>query len=155
MIAAFEQLDARFMSHGSRSYVYEKCQNRDSCVSARVVGFEKRMLIRKGCEVSDVFRTRFHARPHHFILTPRSMSRTVIVGVLALQGAFIEHIKLLQSASNQVPLTHGDFWSFREVRTPSQLEECDALIIPGGESTTVSLVASRSGLLEPLRDFVK
>lgn len=83
------------------------------------------------------------------------MSRTVTVGVLALQGAFIEHTKLLQAAFDQVPLTNGDSWSFTEVRTPSQLDECDALIIPGGESTTVSLVAARSGLLEPLRDFVK
>ena len=83
------------------------------------------------------------------------MSRTVTVGVLALQGAFVEHIELLKEASHQILLTHGDSWLFTEIRTPLQLEECDALIIPGGESTTVSLVAARSGLLEPLRDFVK
>ena len=83
------------------------------------------------------------------------MSSTVTVGVLALQGAFIEHIKLLRLASSRVALGNGRIWSFIEVRTSQQLEECDALIIPGGESTTVSLVAARSGLLEPLREFVK
>ncbi|POR34290.1 Putative pyridoxal 5'-phosphate synthase subunit PDX2 [Tolypocladium paradoxum] len=42
-----------------------------------------------------------------------------------------------------------------EVRTAAELARCDALIIPGGESTTISLVAAQSGLLEPLREFVK
>ena len=75
-----------------------------------------------------------------------------MIGVLALQGAFIEHIKLLDKASIQLPETT---WRFVEVRTPADLSTCDGLIIPGGESTTVALVASRSGLLEPLRSFVK
>ncbi|TKA74348.1 hypothetical protein B0A55_05516 [Friedmanniomyces simplex] len=42
-----------------------------------------------------------------------------------------------------------------EVRTPTDLARCDALILPGGESTSISLIAARTGLLEPLRDFVK
>ncbi|KAH7035788.1 class I glutamine amidotransferase-like protein [Microdochium trichocladiopsis] len=46
-------------------------------------------------------------------------------------------------------------FSFVEVRTPDELALCAALVIPGGESTTLSLVAAQSGLLEPLRDFVK
>ncbi|KAI9843718.1 MAG: hypothetical protein M1837_006187, partial [Sclerophora amabilis] len=46
-------------------------------------------------------------------------------------------------------------WEFVEVRTPEELARCVALVIPGGESTTMSLVAARSGLLEPLREFVK
>jgi len=77
----------------------------------------------------------------------------ITIGVLALQGAFYEHIQLLKKAASS--LTYPEEWSFNEVRTPGQLEQCDALIIPGGESTTISLVAARSGLLEPLRDFVK
>ena len=88
-------------------------------------------------------------------MTQNSMSNAITVGVLALQGAFVEHITLLQSASIRIPLEDGRVWSFKEVRTSEQLEQCDALIIPGGESTTVSLVAARSGLLEPLRHFVK
>jgi 5'-phosphate synthase pdxT subunit len=81
----------------------------------------------------------------------------ITVGVLALQGAFSEHVQLLRQAAaslkspNAAPLG----WTFIEVRTPKELESCEALILPGGESTTMSLVAARSGLLEPLRDFVK
>nr|OQO29831.1 hypothetical protein B0A51_01988 [Rachicladosporium sp. CCFEE 5018] len=75
----------------------------------------------------------------------------ITVGVLALQGAFAEHIPILQSAS----LDHDKHaWTFCLVRTPSELASCDALIIPGGESTAMSLIASRTALLEPLRDFI-
>lgn len=76
---------------------------------------------------------------------------SITVGVLALQGAFIEHVQLLNKAADQVLAQ----WEFIEVRTPQELERCDALILPGGESTTMSLVAARSNLLDPLRDFVK
>ena len=83
----------------------------------------------------------------------------IAVGVLALQGAFSEHLQLLRKAATHLhsssPSGEKVQWSFTDVRTPAQLEECDALILPGGESTTISLVASRSGLLEPLRQFVK
>lgn len=77
----------------------------------------------------------------------------ITVGVLALQGAFYEHIQLLKQAATgwETPSQ----WEFIEVRTPQELERCDALILPGGESTTMSLVAARSNVLEPLRDFVK
>lgn len=78
---------------------------------------------------------------------------TITIGVLALQGAFVEHIQLLkQAAAGLAPTSQ---WEFIEVRTPPELERCDALILPGGESTTMSLVAARSNLLEPLRDFIK
>jgi 5'-phosphate synthase pdxT subunit len=76
------------------------------------------------------------------------------VGVLALQGAFSEHIQLLRQAAASIHTSHLK-WQFIEVRTPGELSQCDGLIIPGGESTAISLVAARSGLLEPLRDFVK
>ncbi|KAL4807348.1 class I glutamine amidotransferase-like protein [Aspergillus unguis] len=81
----------------------------------------------------------------------------ITVGVLALQGAFHEHVVLLKKAaeslvSRQISSSH---WEFFEVRTPQELERCDALVLPGGESTTISQVAARSNLLEPLREFVK
>jgi len=41
-----------------------------------------------------------------------------------------------------------------QVRTAADLAELDALLIPGGESTTMALVAERSGLLQPLRDWI-
>ncbi|KAI8931424.1 hypothetical protein NX059_011753 [Plenodomus lindquistii] len=77
---------------------------------------------------------------------------TITIGVLALQGAFSEHIQLLRTATLSHP-THT--FSLLEVRTAPELSRCDALIIPGGESTAIALVATRSHLLEPLRSFVK
>ncbi len=65
------------------------------------------------------------------------------IGVLALQGDFAEHAAVLrQIAANPV-----------EVRKPEQLADLHGLIIPGGESTTISRVAHASGLFEPLRQF--
>ncbi|KAG9695400.1 SNO glutamine amidotransferase, partial [Aureobasidium melanogenum] len=86
------------------------------------------------------------------------MSNEITIGVLALQGAFSEHIQLLQQAANYIdsePNAPPRKWHIIEVRTVEQLQSCSALVLPGGESTTISLVAARSGLLEPLRDFVK
>lgn len=83
----------------------------------------------------------------------------ITVGVLALQGAFNEHIQLLRSArhilASHQPHDCDITYNFIEVRNEIELNSCDALIIPGGESTAISLVAERSHLLEPLRDFVK
>ena len=59
-----------------------------------------------------------------------------VVGVLALQGDFREHLELLRSMKAEA----------REVRTISDLRECSALIIPGGESTTISNLLDSSGL---------
>ena len=67
------------------------------------------------------------------------------IGVLALQGAFAEHKKVLARIGVESV----------EVRLPEHLEDLDGLIIPGGESTTIGKVAKRWGLLEPLRDFVE
>lgn len=78
---------------------------------------------------------------------------SLTIGVLALQGAFAEHLQLLRlAAAHSFPTRDINFV---EVRTEKELNSLDALVIPGGESTTISLVAQRSGLLEPLRDFVK
>jgi 5'-phosphate synthase pdxT subunit len=63
------------------------------------------------------------------------------VGVLALQGDFREHIELLRRLG-ATPV---------EVRLPSELARVDGLIVPGGESTTMSVLLETSGLLEPLR----
>ena len=67
------------------------------------------------------------------------------IGVLALQGAFIEHEHLLRHLGVDIV----------EVRLPEHLESLDGLIIPGGESTTIGKVARRWGLLEPLRAFAQ
>jgi 5'-phosphate synthase pdxT subunit len=67
----------------------------------------------------------------------------VLVGVLALQGDFAAHARVLRSLGADV----------REVRTPAGLEGLDALIIPGGESTTMTLGIEREGLADPLREL--
>jgi pyridoxal 5'-phosphate synthase pdxT subunit len=68
-----------------------------------------------------------------------------LVGVLALQGGFEAHAKALARLDVEV----------REVRTPEDLEGIDALVIPGGESTTIGLGVEREGLGEPLIDFAR
>ena len=66
------------------------------------------------------------------------------VGVLSVQGAFAEHARMLE-ATGADPVN---------VREPGALAGLDAIVLPGGESTTLGLVARESGLLEPLRDLI-
>lgn len=74
------------------------------------------------------------------------------VGVLALQGGFAEHVKHLKSCATFNP-SEGD--EVVEVRTPEELSCVDALVIPGGESTAMALLAERWGLVEPLKALAK
>ncbi|MEU8579949.1 pyridoxal 5'-phosphate synthase glutaminase subunit PdxT [Streptomyces abikoensis] len=70
---------------------------------------------------------------------------TPTIGVLALQGDVREHLVALASADALA----------RPVRRPEELAEVDGLVIPGGESTTMSKLAVIFGLLEPLRERVR
>jgi len=72
------------------------------------------------------------------------MENKLRVGVLALQGAFLEHIHMLRTLGADAV----------EVRKPAQLDGLDGLIIPGGESTSMGLIAERWGLVEPLRAWI-
>ncbi len=65
------------------------------------------------------------------------------VGVLALQGGFEAHGRMLRALGAEVS----------EVRVPADLEGLDALVLPGGESTTMTLGIERERLAEPLRAF--
>ena len=65
------------------------------------------------------------------------------VGVLALQGDFEAHARVLRGLGASV----------REVRVPAALDGLDGLIMPGGESTTMTLGIEREGLADPLRAF--
>jgi len=67
------------------------------------------------------------------------------VGVLALQGAFVEHEKVLSRLGVEA----------LEVRLPKDLERLDGLIIPGGESTTMGKLAVQYGLVEPLQEMAR
>ncbi len=63
------------------------------------------------------------------------------IGVLALQGAFAEHVKILQRLGAEAV----------EVRLPQELSGVEGLIIPGGESTTIGKLAVAYGLVEPIK----
>ncbi len=67
------------------------------------------------------------------------------IGVLALQGAFLEHANMLRKLG-ATPV---------EVRLPEDLADLSGLIIPGGESTTIGKLATQFGLLQPLRQFIE
>ncbi|MFD9359574.1 pyridoxal 5'-phosphate synthase glutaminase subunit PdxT [Streptomyces sp. NPDC060031] len=73
------------------------------------------------------------------------MTNTPVIGVLALQGDVREHLIALAAADAVA----------RPVRRPEELAEIDALVIPGGESTTMSKLAVLFGMLEPLRERVR
>jgi 5'-phosphate synthase pdxT subunit len=68
----------------------------------------------------------------------------LVIGVLALQGAFLEHLTMLRRIGAEAV----------EVRKSEQLAQLAGLIIPGGESTSMGLIAERWGLVEPLRRWV-
>jgi 5'-phosphate synthase pdxT subunit len=72
-----------------------------------------------------------------------SPERPLRIGVLAIQGDFMAHRRMLESLGAEV----------REVRTPSELDGLDGLVIPGGESTTISMGMEREGLDEAIRSF--
>jgi 5'-phosphate synthase pdxT subunit len=65
------------------------------------------------------------------------------IGVLALQGAFAEHVNILRSIGVDAV----------EVRLPEQVEELDGLVLPGGESTTMRRLVDRWGLRQPILEL--
>lgn len=77
------------------------------------------------------------------------MAQVVNVGVLALQGAFQEHIDMLNALSLKVTGKDGQPVQVNAfaIRLPEQLKTADALVLPGGESTTIGKVATRWGLV--------
>jgi 5'-phosphate synthase pdxT subunit len=76
--------------------------------------------------------------------TATPTAKPLRIGILALQGAFLEHANVLRKVG-AIPV---------EVRLPQDLVGLDGLIIPGGESTTIGKLAAQFGLIEPLLDFI-
>ena len=74
-----------------------------------------------------------------------SAARAPLIGVLALQGGFEAHGRVLRRLGARV----------REVRVPGELSGLSGLVLPGGESTTMMLGVQREGLAEPLRELVR
>jgi 5'-phosphate synthase pdxT subunit len=68
-----------------------------------------------------------------------------LIGVLAIQGDFEAHGRMLASLGTAV----------REVRTVADLADIDGLVVPGGESTAITLGIEREGLVEPLREIAR
>jgi 5'-phosphate synthase pdxT subunit len=68
-----------------------------------------------------------------------------VVGILALQGDFAAHARVLRELGAEP----------REVRVPGDLAGLDGLVLPGGESTTMTLGIAREGLAEPLRELAR
>ena len=72
-----------------------------------------------------------------------AVDERIRIGVLALQGAFREHARVLRGLGADVV----------EVRLPDELAGLDGLVIPGGESTTMTRLARRYGLDDAIRHF--
>src|SRR5437773_5619022 len=68
-----------------------------------------------------------------------------LIGVLAMQGAFAEHVRALEGAGARTRL----------VRTREDLDGLNGIVLPGGERTTMTMLMARAGLLEPLRDAIR
>ena len=87
----------------------------------------------------------------------RMSSKSVKVGVLGLQGAFIEHIQMLEKVATSEKERGGEGVAVmvRDVRTPDQLGDLDGLIIPGGESTTLSVFLKQNGFEDALREWIR
>src|SRR5439155_1764312 len=72
-------------------------------------------------------------------------SKTPLIGVLAMQGAFAEHVHALDAVGARTRL----------VRTRDDLSGLDGIVLPGGESTTMTMLMERVGLLEPVRKAIQ
>lgn len=70
--------------------------------------------------------------------------RPLLIGVLAVQGAYAAHARMLEELGAETRL----------VRVPAELEGLDGLVMPGGESTTMLKFLDRNGFFETLKDFV-
>jgi pyridoxal 5'-phosphate synthase pdxT subunit len=69
----------------------------------------------------------------------------MVIGVLALQGDVVEHLRAIEQAGAQA----------MPVRRPGELERVDALVIPGGESTTLWKLSAAFGLIDPVAERIK
>jgi 5'-phosphate synthase pdxT subunit len=75
------------------------------------------------------------------LVPPAREAKRLRVGVLASQGGFAAHVRMLSELGADA----------RDVRTPEEIADLDALVIPGGESTTIAKAIARDGLGAPIR----
>ena len=85
--------------------------------------------------------------------------KLIIVGVLALQGSYHEHLahltSLIEDFSNDEEYNSKYEFESREVKKVEDLDSLNGLILPGGESTTMSILLQRNGLLEALKRLIQ
>ena len=101
-----------------------------------------REISKSKCYVAPDFLTPSFSKKALQTATLSQAVKSLSLGVLALQGDFEAHARVLGSLGADVRL----------VRAPRDLEELDGLVIPGGESTVMSRLGERYGLIEPLRE---
>lgn len=83
---------------------------------------------------------------------------TKTIGVLALQGAFSEHMNVYTRMKKTAAEGGGASTStvnVIQVKTERDLALCNSLILPGGESTAIALAAKRNGLFDKVVEFIK
>lgn len=89
----------------------------------------------------------------------KTNKKTIIIGVLALQGSYHEHVSHLEGLfvelSNEPKYNSKYDFKVKEVKTIFDLENLSGLILPGGESTTMSILLQRNKLLDPIRHLVQ
>lgn len=85
--------------------------------------------------------------------------KNIIVGVLALQGSYHEHIShlnnLFMDLKNDDNYKSKYIFETREIKNINDLNNLNGLIIPGGESTAISILLQRNELLEPIRKLIQ
>jgi pyridoxal 5'-phosphate synthase pdxT subunit len=82
------------------------------------------------------------ARPRHLLAT-RKKREAMKIGIVAIQGDFAAHAAMLQGLGAETV----------EVRTVKDLEDCDGIVLPGGESTTQLQFLKEEGLFDAIREF--
>ena len=83
-----------------------------------------------------------------------SQGKILRIGILAIQGAFFEHKAALLKARKSVKFCNDFAIEVRDVREPEEISDLDGLILPGGESTTMSLFLQCNNFERTLKDWI-
>ena len=113
---------------------------------------ENQRLFHKGLIIKCIYFSLNIAMPPSGNKLPNDVCLNI--GILEVQGAFLEHRVALEKA-NEMMKANTDL-KIHEVRSPEHISsDLDGLIIPGGESTAISLYLKRNNMVEPLKEWVK
>ena len=79
------------------------------------------------------------------------MVKGITIGIIGIQGAIIEHVKIMEKVLNSEEI----FGNVKIIKKKSEIDEIDGLIIPGGESSTISKLLFKSSLFKPILKRIK